>query len=179
MRILGICGSLRKQSYNMALLRAASELAPPGMDVVIYPLDDLPLYNGDNDPKDQTGAPPAVRAFREAVRESDGLIATCPEFSHAYSGVLKNALDWLAHADVLTGLPVTAITAAPNLGGGVRCQMALREVFFAVGANTFVNYELLVRAVKQKFDVDGNLTDAETREQLTTFLTKFAEHAHK
>lgn len=179
MRILGICGSLRKRSYNMALLRAARELAPEGVEVVIYPLDDIPFYNEDNDPKDLTGAPPAVRAFRDAVRASDALIAACPEFSHSYTGVLKNAFDWLAHAEVLTGMPVTAISSAPNLGGGVRGQMALREVFFAVGADCFVNYEMLVRSQQQKFDADGNLTDAETRERFTTFLAKFAEHVSK
>ncbi len=161
----------------MALLRAAAELAPQGVEIVIYPLDDVPLYNGDLDPKDQTGAPPAIRAFRQAVAESDALIAATPEFSHSYTGVLKNALDWLAHADVLDGMPVTSISTAPNLGGGVRGQMALREVYFACGAITY--FELLVRLPQQKFDAEGTLTDAETRQQLTTFLAKFADQARK
>jgi chromate reductase, NAD(P)H dehydrogenase (quinone) len=179
MRVIGICGSLRKQSYNLALLRAATELAPPEMEIVIHPLHDLPLYNEDDDPKDLDAAPPTVRAFRRAVADSDGLIAACPEFSHAYSGVLKNALDWLAHGDVLTGLPVTSFSAAPNQGGGVRGQLALREVFFAVGADVFVHYELLVRAAKLKFDASRKLTDSETRDQLAGFLAEFADHVRK
>lgn len=179
MRVLAVCGSLRKQSFNLALLRAAAELAPAGMEIVIYPLDGLPHYNGDDDPKDPSGAPASVREFRQAVAESDGFMAAIPEFSHSYPGVLKNAIDWLAHADVLENKPATAVSAAPNQGGGVRGQLALREVYFAVGADLFVNYELLVRHANQKFDAAGKLIDEPTRKQYAEFLAAFAEHIRR
>ena len=179
MRVLAVCGSLRKASFNLALLRAAAELAPAGMEIVIYPLHDLAHYNGDDDPKDQSAAPAPVRAFRQAVAECDGFIAAVPEFSHSYPGVLKNAIDWLAHADVLEGKPATAVSAAPNQGGGVRGQIMLREVYFAVGADIFVNYELLVRHAKDRFDAAGKLIDEPTRKQLAEFLTNFADHIRR
>jgi NAD(P)H-dependent FMN reductase len=173
MRILAICGSLRKQSLNLHLLQAAAELAPPDTQIEFFPLHDLPAYNGDED--NATLLPAAVKALRAAVEASDGILLASPEFSHAYSGVLKNALDWLSDSDSLADMPATSISAAPNLGGGVRGQLALREVLFALGADVFVHYELLVRSAKQKFDADGTLSDADTREQLAKFIADFAE----
>jgi chromate reductase len=172
MRILGLCGSLRARSFNLWLLQAAAELSPPDVEVVIFPLHDLPAYNGDDD--DDARLPATVKAFRAAVAASDGMLLASPEFSHAYSGVLKNALDWLSESDSLNGMPATSISAAPNQGGGVRGQLALREVLFALGADVLVHYELLVRAAKQKFDASGTLADPDTREQLAKFMADFA-----
>ena len=176
MRVLGISGSLRKQSFNEALLRAAAEFAPVGMEVVVYPLHDLPHYNADYDPKEMDRAPDAVRAFRAAVEGSAALLCAVPEFSHSYPGVLKNALDWLSASESLARKPTASISAAPNDGGGVRGQLAIREVFYSLGCDTFVSYELLVRQAKTKF-TDGKLTDAKTVDQLTKFLAEFAIHA--
>jgi chromate reductase, NAD(P)H dehydrogenase (quinone) len=176
MRVLGLNGSLRKESFNGALLRAAAEYAPVGMEVVVYRLHELPHYNGDDDPKDVEQAPNAVRAFRNAVESADALLCAVPEFSHSYPGVLKNALDWLSASDSLARKPAASISAAPNDGGGVRGQLAIREVFFALGCDTFVNYELLVRQAKVKF-TEGKLTDVKTVDQLTKFLEDFAVHA--
>lgn len=175
MRILGLCGSLRERSFNLWLLQAAAELAPAGTTVEIFPLHDLPPYNGDDDT--DARLPAAVKALRAAVEGSDGMLLATPEFSHAYSGVLKNALDWLSESESLDGMPATSISAAPNQGGGVRGQLALREVLFALGADVLVHYELLVRAAKQKFDSSGTLADADTREQLAKFMADFVAFA--
>lgn len=172
MRILGLCGSLRERSFNLWLLQAAAELAPAGTEIEIFPLHGLPAYNGDDD--NDARLPAAVKELRAAVERSDGMLLASPEFSHAYSGVLKNALDWLSESDSLNGMPATQVSAAPNQGGGVRGQLALREVLFALGAEVLVHYELLVRAAKQKFDASGALTDADTREQLAKFMADFA-----
>ena len=174
MRILAFCGSLRKQSYNLALLEAAAELAPAGMEIVIHPLHALPFYNGDED--DESTTPEPVKAFREAIAASDGVLVSSPEYSHSYSGVLKNALDWLSESESLQGKPITAVSAAPNQGGGVRGLLTLRNVFYSLGANQLVHYDLLVRLAQQKFDAAGKLTDPATREQLAKLLVDFAAH---
>ena len=178
MRILGICGSLRKRSYNLALLEAAAELAPPGMEIIIHPLHELPFYNDDDDVENCTPAP--VKAFREAIAFSDGMLVTSPEYSHSYSGVLKNALDWCSETESLQGKPVTAMSAAPNQGGGVRGILTLRNVLYSLGANQLVHYDLLVRMAQQKIDAGGkpHRCAATTREQLAILLVDFAAHVN-
>jgi chromate reductase len=88
--VVGFAGSLRRGSYNRALLRAATELAPPALDIVIHELDDIPLYNGDIE---AAGTPPGVVRLRDAVRKADGLLIATPEYNHGVPGVLKNAID--------------------------------------------------------------------------------------
>jgi chromate reductase len=129
------------------------------------------MYN----PDIEDAPPSAVPALLSALKACDGVLFGNPEYSHAYSGALKNALDWANEPDALMGKRVTSLSAAPSQGGGVRGQLALREVLFAMGAHVFVHYELLVRGAKGKFDRDGRLTDADTREQLTKFMAEFAE----
>src|SRR5262249_25270968 len=91
--VVGFAGSLRRGSYNRALLRAAKELAPPAPHIVIHELDGIPLYNDD---LEAAGAPPGVARLREAVRESDALLVATPEYNHGVPGVLKNTIDWLS-----------------------------------------------------------------------------------
>ncbi|MBM2826434.1 MAG: chrR, partial [Dehalococcoidia bacterium] len=91
LHVLGISGSLRKRSYNSALLRAAQELAPEGMEITVFHLHDIPLYNGD---VEAVGLPESVLALKSAIREADGLLLATPEYNYSMSGVLKNAIDW-------------------------------------------------------------------------------------
>jgi chromate reductase len=144
------------------------------MEIVIHPLHALPFYNDDDD--DEENTPEPVKAFRAAIESSDGVLVASPEYSHSYSGVLKNALDWCSESESLQGKPITAISAAPNQGGGVRGLLTLRNVFYALGANQLVHYDLLVRAAQQKIDAGGKLTDPATREQLAKLLVDFAAH---
>ena len=91
--VVGFAGSLRRGSYNRALLRAATELAPPALHIVIHELDEIPLYNGD---VEAAGAPPSVVQLRDAIRKADGLLIATPEYNHGVPGVLKNTIDWLS-----------------------------------------------------------------------------------
>jgi chromate reductase len=91
--VVGFAGSLRRGSYNRALLRAATELAPSALHIVIHELDGIPLYNGD---VEDAGAPSSVVQLRDAIREADGLLIATPEYNHGVPGVLKNTIDWLS-----------------------------------------------------------------------------------
>jgi chromate reductase, NAD(P)H dehydrogenase (quinone) len=170
MRIIAISGSLRKQSYNLSLLRTVAEVAPPGAEIVIYPLNDLPIFNAD---VEESGVPPAVRAFHEAIAGCDGVIIATPEYDHAFSGALKNALDWCSHHEVLAGKPITTMSASPSPGGGSRAQLALREVLFALTCDVMTHLELFVRSAKGKFDEHGTMTDVPTREAVVSFVADF------
>ncbi|RSM75268.1 hypothetical protein DL991_28100 [Amycolatopsis sp. WAC 01375] len=120
MRILGISGSLRKESFNTRLLAAVRQLAPEGMTIDVFDgLGDLPLYNGDLDSRE--GGPAPVERWREAVREADGLLVVTPEYNSSIPGVLKNAVDWVSRPMVgaaLHGKCVVTMVATPGRGLG-------------------------------------------------------------
>src|SRR4051794_11738488 len=90
-QVLGFAGSLRAQSLNRSLLRAAAELAPDSMQIGVFDLVDVPLYNGD---VEAAGEPNGVTAFKDAIRRSDALLMVTPEYNHGVPGVMKNAVDW-------------------------------------------------------------------------------------
>jgi chromate reductase, NAD(P)H dehydrogenase (quinone) len=165
LRVLGICGSLRALSFNRALLRAAAELAPD--DLVITAADDLgalPAYNPD---LEAAGRPPAVVAFREAIAAADALLIVSPEYNYSIPGPLKNAIDWASRpaADSPLRQKSAAIMgASTGLGGTVRMQMALRQVFLFCQVNVLGLPEVQVRSAAEKFDGDLRLTDEKTRD---------------
>ncbi|HEV7486924.1 MAG TPA: NADPH-dependent FMN reductase [Thermoanaerobaculia bacterium] len=113
MKIIAICGSLRAQSSNLALLRAATNL---GIDVQIYEgLGSLPHFNPDDDGEGAT-PPPAVAELRKLLAESGGILISSPEYAHGVPGSLKNMLDWLVSDGALVDKPVALINASP-VGG--------------------------------------------------------------
>src|ERR1051326_8104501 len=118
-QVLGIAGSLRSGSYNRSLVRAAAELGPPGMQVVIFErLDEIPLYNEDLEAK---GDPKPVAAFKTAIREADALLIATPEYNYGVPGPLKNAIDWAsrpAASTPLNGKPAPDPRAPAGAGGG-------------------------------------------------------------
>jgi chromate reductase, NAD(P)H dehydrogenase (quinone) len=116
-RILALSGSLRGSSKNTTLLRAATQLAPAGVEIAVYEaLGDVPLFNPDLDDLDAGRAPAAVLAFRQALRDADGLLICSPEYAHGVSGVMKNALDWLVGSGELEGKPTLLLNASPRSG---------------------------------------------------------------
>jgi chromate reductase len=165
-RALGIAGSLREGSYNRALLRAARELTPDGLQVAIFEnetLKQIPLYN--QDVRDR-GDPPAVKALKDAVREANALVIATPEYNHSVSGVLKNALDWASRPPgetPLKGKPVAIMGATTGSWGTVRAQMHLREFFVDHDMPAVQEPEVLVRDAAEKFDEEGRLTHDVTR----------------
>src|SRR5918995_4361499 len=173
--IVGFAGSLRRDSYNRALLRAATELAPPALQIVIHELDGIPLYNGD---VEATGAPASVVELRDAIRQADGLLIATPEYNHGVPGVLKNAIDWLSRPprdSALNGKPAAVIGASPGMTGTARAQSQLRQAFVFTNTFAMLKPEVLVAKAGTKFDSFGRLADDDSRKFLAVFLTEFAK----
>lgn len=179
MNILGISGSLRRSSYNTALLRAATSLAPGGMAILLADVSAVPLFNEDVEAE---GDPGPVAALKKRVREADALLIACPEYNHSIPGVLKNAIDWLSRPPgraVLGGKPCGIIGASPGFTGAVRGQAHLRYVLHALTLNVLPQPELLVGGVRDKFDDALALTDAKTAELLRDYLERLASWADR
>ncbi len=172
-KIIGISGSLRKKSYNTALLHAAIELLPPGMSLEIANIHEVPLYNGDIE--DQ-GFPKAVTILREQIRAADGILIATPEYNYSMSGVIKNVIDWLsrpASDPVLTGKPLALIGASQGMMGSARAQYHLRQTVVYLDLPVLNRPELFVAFAQNKFDEDLKLTDTPTREILGQLLESF------
>lgn len=174
LKVAGIAGSLRAGSWNRALLRAAAELAPDDLEIAIFDLGDVPLYNGD---VEAVGDPPGVAALKTAIRAADGVLFATPEYNHGVPGVMKNAVDWASRPPrdaVLGGKPVALIGASPGITGTARGQSQLRQAFEFTNSYCMPQPELLVFKAHEKFDAAGTLTDEATRAYLAKFLVAFA-----
>jgi chromate reductase len=156
MRVLGISGSLRRDSYNSALLRAAAERLPAGAELVEFErLREIPPYDAD---AELGPAPDSVRELREAMREADAVLLATPEYNHSLPGQLKNALDWAsrpAGQSALTGKPAAAIGASTGMFGAVWAQAEARKVLGAMGGRV-VEAELPVSRAQELY-ADGRL----------------------
>ncbi len=176
MRILGISGSLRADSHNTALLGAAAELLPPGVELELYEgLRDIPPYDQDED--DAGHHDPAVLELRHAIDQADAVLIATPEYNHSIPGVLKNALDWVSRpvaTSVLRGKPAAVVGASTSLFGAVWAQAETRKVLAAIGADV-VDRELPVMQAHALFDEYGNLVADDLRDQLTEHVAALVE----
>ena len=173
-RILGISGSLRKRSYNRALLQAARELAPEGVEVEEFDLAAIPLFDPD---VEAAGDPPPVAALRDAVRNADALLFATPEYNRGTSGVLKNAIDWLsrpAMASVLRWKPVAVMGASTGRGGTRRAQQQVRDALLFPGAIVLDEPEVAVPLAWERFEEDGRLVDEKVRDSIRALLEGLA-----
>lgn len=174
LRVLAFAGSLRRESLNRSLLRAAKELAPPDMAIEIFDLIDVPLYNGD---VEAAGDPAPVAAFKQAVRSADAVLISTPEYNHGLPAVTKNAVDWLSRppgVPPLNGKPVGILGASPGIVGTARAQDQLRQVLCNTASMCLPHPEVLVFKAHEKFDATGKLTDEKTREHLSKQLAALA-----
>lgn len=173
--VLGISGSLRRKSSNTGLLRAGQEVAPAGMEIAIFDIADLPLYNSD---VEAGGDPAPVAALKAAIRDADGVVFATPEYNWGTSGALKNAIDWASRdweLGSLMGKPATIIGAGGR-AGTARAQMQLQETLAETGSLVMVKPGVLVQAfAPRRFDSEGNLIDQETRDILRAHLEEFAK----
>lgn len=172
-RIVAFAGSLRKGSYNRALIEAAAEQAPEGMTVEPIEIGSLPFYNADVEAK---GDPPAVTAFKAALAAGDGLLIATPEYNDGLPGVLTNAMDWgsrLPGRAPLIGKPVAVMGASPSQAGTARAQLHLRQILNHVQARVLPPPELLVAKAHERFDQELRLTDEVTRKVLGDLLVRF------
>jgi chromate reductase len=173
LRVLGISGSLRKASYNTALLRAAAELLPPGMSLEAFDLSPLPIFNQDH----EKPFPEPVVQLRTRVAQADALLIATAEYNSSLSGALKNAIDWASRSPQppLKGKPLAIIGASTGSFGTVRSQSHLRQVLTHVGALPLGKPEVLVARAEQAFDAEGKLIDAAARGFLRDLLEALAE----
>ena len=168
--VLGISGSLRKGSYNTALLKAASELLPEGMTLEVFDLSSIPLYNDD---VRALGYPKPVQEFRDRIAAADALLIATPEYNYSIPGVLKNAIDWASRPPdpPLDGKPVAIMGASTGNFGTVRAQMHLRQVCVFCNMFPLNKPEVLVMRAQEKFDASGRLVDETTRGFVRDLLT--------
>jgi chromate reductase len=174
-RILAISGSLRERSFNRALLRAAGEVAPEGVEIEEFDLSPIPFYNSD---LEAAGDPEPVAALKAAVAEADALLLATPEYNRGTSGVLKNAIDWLSRpalASVLRWKPAAVIGASSGRGGTRRAQAQVRDALLFPGAVVLERPEVLVPLAWERFDADGRLVDDKTRESIRALLDALVE----
>src|SRR5919205_2106864 len=166
MKVLGISGSLRRDSYNTKLLRAAARLLPAGAELEIWDgLKAVPPYDEDDDVEP---VPAAVAALRAAIAGADALLFATPEYNSSVPGQLKNALDWISRPlakNPLRGKPVAVVGASAGAFGAVWAQAELRKILAAIGARV-VEECVAVGHASTRFEEDGRLLDDDLREQL-------------
>jgi chromate reductase, NAD(P)H dehydrogenase (quinone) len=180
--LIGLSGSLRKGSYNTALLRAAAGMMPPGSTLAVETIAGVPLYDGDVEAAD--GIPARVAALKDAVAAADGLILATPEYNNSLPGPLKNAIDWMTRppADikrVFGDKPVALIGASPGGFGTILAQNAWLPVLRTLRTQPWFGGRLQVSRAQSVFDQAGALTDATIRDQLREFLAGFVAFARR
>ena len=176
MRVLGISGSLRRDSYNSGLLRAAGDVLPPGAELEVFDgLKAIPPYDADDD---LDGGPEPVQRLREAIAAADAVLIVTPEYNASLPGVLKNALDWASrpHAtNPLRGKPAAVVGASTGMFGAVWAQAEGRKVLATIGARV-LDAELPVPEADERFDA-GRLIDPEVEERLGEVVAELVEAA--
>ena len=170
--ILGLAGSLRHESYNRALVRAAARLAPPGATVESFErLGEIPPYNDD---VRLHGMPDPVAELWQAIADADAVLIATPEYNYGIPGVLKNALDWVSRPPAESPLrhkPVAIMGASTGNFGTVRAQLGLRHALLFMDAATLLKPEVYVFRAAERFDDQGELTDETTRALIAELLT--------
>lgn len=175
LHVLGIAGSLRRGSYNGAVLRAAAtELAPEGMHIERFDLSPIPLYNED---VRQSGYPPAVAGLRARIADADAVLIVTPEYNYSIPGVLKNAIDWASRPpdQPFNGKPVALMGASPGRLGTARAQYHLRQSLLSLNAMVLNKPEVMIAGVNKLLDEEGRLTDETTADFVRQLLSGLAE----
>jgi chromate reductase len=161
-KILAFAGSLRKGSYNKALVRAAVEVAPENVLIEVFDLEGIPPFNQDL----ENTPPQKVIDFKEKIRSADALLIATPEYNYSMPGVLKNVLDWASRPygqNAVSGKPVAIISASTGKFGGARAQYHLRQSFVMLNMYPFNQPEVMLAAAAENVDANGRLTNEMTR----------------
>lgn len=180
LKFLGLCGSLRKGSFNRSLLHAYGEVLPEGVTMTVFDrLGEFPLYNQDVEAQ---GAPEVVSAFKDAIKSADALVIASPEYNFSVPGVLKNAIDWASRPPPTTPLknkPCGIMGASGGMSGTMRMQYHLRQSFLFTQTLVLPQPEIFVRSAAQMFDASGKLTDEPTRQILKQHAEALAAWTRK
>jgi chromate reductase, NAD(P)H dehydrogenase (quinone) len=174
--ILGIAGSLRKDSYNKGALRAAQQLCPEGAKIEIYDIAGLPLFNQDEE-KNPTAK---VTEFKQKIRAADAILLVTPEYNYGVPGVMKNALDVASRPygdSAWSGKPVALMSAAMGIAGGIRAQYQIRQCFVFLNMDAVVQPEVAIGNATQRFDEKGNLTDETSKKMIRQLLENLVAKA--
>jgi chromate reductase, NAD(P)H dehydrogenase (quinone) len=179
MKLLGISGSLRRDSHNMKLLRTAAELLPPTVELEVF--DGLKAVEPYDHDDDRAGGPAGARGLREAIKAADAVLIATPEYNHSIPGQLKNAIDWASRPkgqNALWGKPVAVVGASTGMFGAVWSQAELRKVLGATGARV-IDEELPVARADQAFTAYGRLADQELRDRYEDILDHLLSQAEQ
>jgi chromate reductase len=171
--ILGIAGSLRKESYNRAALRAAQQLAPEGTSVEIFEINDIPGFSQD----DEQNPPAKVTELKAKIRAADAILFVTPEYNYSIPGVLKNAIDWASRPygdSAWDGKPVALMGASIGVLGTARAQYHLRQMFVFLNMHAVNQPEVMIGNAAKRFDEQGNLTDETTKKLIGQLLQNLA-----
>lgn len=176
-RLIGLSGSLRRDSFNTALLRAMIHHLPDGVTLEIATLHGIPLYDGDVEATE--GVPTAVTALADKIAAADGVILSTPEYNNGMPGVFKNAIDWLSRGGVhggklFAGKPVALAGASPGGFGTIMSQANWLPVMRSLGMRHWSEGRLLVSRAHKAFDAEGKLADETVAAQLGPYLAGFA-----
>ncbi len=177
-RIAGIGGSLRKESFNSKLLYQAKGLMPSGMDLDVVPIGSLPLYNQDDDENPS----PEVKKFKDSLRKASGILIVSPEYNYSLPGFLKNAVDIGSRPssdNVLRGKPVALMSASIGTFGGMRAQYHWRQVFLFLDMRQISKPEVFVNFAQDKFDNAGKLKDPNTLSLIKELLAHLSNAANE
>ena len=174
--ILGIAGSLRKDSYNKAALRAAQQLCPQAAKLEICDIAGLPLFNQD----EERNPNPKVADFKQKIRAADAILISTPEYNYSIPGVLKNAIDCASRPygdSAWAGKPVAIMSASISAFGGVRAQYHLRQCFVFLNMEDVKQPEVAIPSAAQRFDAQGNLTDETSKKLIGQLLENLVTKA--
>lgn len=176
--ILGFAGSLRKQSFNRSLLRAAVELTPPDAKIEIFELDDIPPYNQD----EEQPLPERVRLFKERIHAADAILIVTPEYNYSIPGVLKNAIDWASRPygdNAFDGKPAAIMGSSVGALGTARAQYHLRQCCVFLNMLVMNRPEAMVATADKKIDENGRVTDETTRKYIGDLVAGLAKWTRK
>lgn len=174
MKILGIAGSLRKESYNRAALQAAVELVPDDAVIEVFDIDGFPGFSQDLEAE----APAKVAEFKAAIRAADAILISSPEYNYSIPGVLKNAIDWASRPygdSAWDGKPAAIMGCSPGALGTARMQYHLRQVMVFLNMHPLNKPEVMINNCASKFDDAGGLTDEKTREYVGKMLRSLVD----
>jgi chromate reductase len=169
-RILGIAGSLRRESYNGAALRAAAQLVPQNAILDIFKLDGIPGFSQD----EELNPPAKVVELKRRIREADAVLFVTPEYNYSVPGVLKNAIDWASRPygdSAWNGKPAAIMGASIGAIGTARAQYHLRQIMVFLNMFPINQPEVMIGHAAERFDKDGKLTDEKTKEFIRQLLT--------
>ena len=167
--ILGFAGSLRRGSFNKAILQAAGEMVPKGMEIEIFDLEGISPFNQDMEKE----PPIKIKEFKTKIRAADGILIATPEYNYSIPGVLKNAIDWASRPygdNAFQDKPVGVMGASIGMLGTARAQYHLRQSFVFLNMIPMNQPEVMVAFAEEKVDSNGRLTDLPTREIIKQFL---------